>query len=142
MTVTIIGIGLIGGSFAIALKERGVASHVIGVDNNLSNLDIALNRGFIDQGAQLEEAIAQSQLVVLAVPVDAMMGLLPKVLNHVTNQVVMDMGSTKQKVIASASASSNSGRFVATHPMWGTEYSGPEAAVSGAFINKAVVICD
>jgi prephenate dehydrogenase len=142
MTVTIIGVGLIGGSFAIALKERQLANRIIGVDNNPVHIDAAKKLGLIDDVAPLEEAVKQSNLVVMAVPVDAMISLLPSVLNFVDRQVVMDMGSTKEKLLSIISSHSKKGRFVATHPMWGTEYSGPEAAVSGAFANKAVVICN
>ena len=142
MTVTIIGIGLIGGSFAIALKEKKLAQHIIGVDNNPSHINTAMRLGIIDEQCGLAEAVKKSQLVVMAIPVDAMIGLLPRILDMVENQVVIDMGSTKHKLIEIAAGHPKSGRFVATHPMWGTEYSGPESAVSGAFINKAVVICD
>jgi prephenate dehydrogenase len=142
MTVTIIGIGLIGGSFALALKEKQLASHVIGVDNNALHSSMALERGLVDEVCLLDQAVAKSSLVVLAVPVDAMMGLLPVLLDMTDQQVIMDMGSTKSQVIRIAAAHKRGSRFVATHPMWGTEYSGPEAAVSGAFVNKAVVICD
>ncbi len=142
MTVTIIGVGLIGGSFAIALKERKLADRIIGVDNNPAHIDTAKRLGIIDDAAPLEEAIKQSNLVVMAVPVDAMIALLPSVLNLIDQQVVMDMGSTKEKLMSITGSHPKKGRFVATHPMWGTEYSGPEAAVSGAFANKAVVICN
>jgi prephenate dehydrogenase len=142
MTVTIVGVGLIGGSFGLALKDKQLASHIIGVDNNAGHLSTALKLGLIDEGCSLNEAVSKSSLVVLAVPVDAMMSLLPMVLDMSDKQVVMDMGSTKSQVIRIAAAHKQGRRFVATHPMWGTEYSGPEAAVSGAFVNKAVVICD
>jgi prephenate dehydrogenase len=142
MTVTIIGVGLIGGSFAIALKEKKLAQHIIGVDNNPSHITTAKRLGFIDEECELAEAVKRSQLIVMAIPVDAMIGLLPRILDMVESQVIIDMGSTKHKLIEIAASHHKSGRFVATHPMWGTEYSGPESAVSGAFINKAVVICD
>jgi prephenate dehydrogenase len=142
MTVTIIGVGLIGGSFGLALREKHLATHIIGVDNNAGHLSTALKLGLIDEGCTLTEAVSKSTLVVMAVPVDAMISLLPAVLDLTDKQVVMDMGSTKSQVINIAAAHKQGRRFVATHPMWGTEYSGPEAAVSGAFVNKAVVICN
>lgn len=142
MTVTIIGIGLIGGSFAISLREHNLAQHIIGVDNNPGHVQTALSLGLIDENCGLEEAVGRSELIVIAVPVDALLKLLPKVMDLVTGQVVMDMGSIKENVINVIGDHERKGRFVATHPMWGTEYSGPEAAVSGAFANNAVVICN
>ena len=142
MTVTIIGVGLIGGSFGLALKDKQLATHIIGVDNNAGHLSTALKLGLIDEGCTLAEAVSKSTLIVMAVPVDAMISLLPAVLDLTDKQVVMDMGSTKSQVISIAAAHKQGRLFVATHPMWGTEYSGPEAAVSGAFVNKAVVICN
>src|SRR4051812_45941356 len=99
MTVTIVGVGLIGGSFALALKENNLADHVVGVDNNPSHLQTALKLGLIDEQSSLGEAIKKSTLIVLAIPVDAMTGMLAGLLDKVTNQVVMDMGSTKQKLV-------------------------------------------
>ncbi len=142
MTVTIIGIGLIGGSMAIALKEKGLADHIIGVDNSEHHLKTAVERGLIDEHCQLDEAISKSTLIVLAVPVDAVTSLIGKIMDQVTTQVVMDTGSTKSLVTKTVENHPNKRRFVATHPMWGTEYSGPQAAVRGAFTNKAVVICN
>lgn len=139
---TVIGIGLIGGSFALALKAKGLASHIIGIDNSEAHQKKALELGIVDEVLPLNEAIAKSKLIVLAVPVNAMIGLLPGILDQVTEQVVIETGSTKENVIKALANHPKRGRFVATHPMWGTEYSGPEAAVKDAFINKAVVICD
>jgi prephenate dehydrogenase len=141
-SVTIIGTGLIGGSLGLVLKEKGLVRHIIAVDNKPENQQKALELGIADEILPLKEAIVKSNLVVLAVPVDALYTLLPAVLNEVKNQVVMDMGSTKESVIAAVANHPKRKRFVATHPMWGTEYSGPEAAVNTAFSNKATVICD
>ncbi|MDB5246175.1 MAG: prephenate dehydrogenase [Segetibacter sp.] len=141
-TVTIIGTGLIGGSFGLVLKDKKLAEHIIGVDKSEVNQKRALELGLVDEVLPLKEAIAKSKLIVLAVPVDALFNLLPAVLDEVINQVVMDMGSTKESVIAAVANHPKRRRFVASHPMWGTEYSGPEAAVKTAFANKAAVICD
>jgi prephenate dehydrogenase len=141
--VAIVGIGLIGGSFALALRNKGLATHVIAVDNNIDHQQKALELKIVDEVLPLNEAIAKSKLVVLAIPVDAMVKLLPAIMDQIDDeQVVMDMGSTKGNVINAIANHPKRKRFVATHPMWGTEYSGPEAAVKDAFINKAVVICD
>lgn len=142
MVITVIGIGLIGGSMAIALREKGIAEKIIGVDASETHAQKALSLNLVDEVLTLEEAIKQSQLIIIATPVDVAEILLPKIMNEVVQQVVMDVGSIKQKVIEAISNHEKRGRFVATHPMWGTEYSGPEAAVAGAFINKATVICD
>jgi prephenate dehydrogenase len=139
---TIIGIGLIGGSFAFALKDKGLYKHIIGVDKSEEHQQRALDLNIVDEVLPLKEAVEKSQLIVLAVPVDALQKLLPAVLDVITDQVVIDMGSTKANVIACAKEHLNRKRFVATHPMWGTEFSGPEAAVKNAFVNKATVICD
>ncbi|GEO10851.1 prephenate dehydrogenase [Segetibacter aerophilus] len=142
LTVTIIGTGLIGGSLGLVLKDRGLAKHVIAVDNKPENQQRALELGIADEVLPIKEAIAKSDLIVLAVPVDALHSLLPAILDEVQDQVVMDMGSTKESAIGLVADHPKRGRYVATHPMWGTEYSGPAAAVKTAFADKATVICD
>jgi prephenate dehydrogenase len=143
LVTTIIGIGLIGGSYALSLKRKGIASQIIGVENNIHHQQRARELNLVDETLPLNEAILKSELIVLAIPVDATVKLLPMILDQITGQqVVMDMGSTKEEVTSVICNHSNRKRFVATHPMWGTEYSGPEAAVNDAFIDKAVVICD
>ncbi|MBO9682312.1 MAG: prephenate dehydrogenase [Flavisolibacter sp.] len=142
MTVAIVGIGLIGGSFALALKDKGIAKKVIGVEANEEHKRKALSLQLVDEVKELDEAVKESDLVFLAVPVDAVQKLLPAVLDKVDKQVVMDAGSTKEGIIEAIKEHPKRGRFVGTHPMWGTEYSGPEAAVRGAFEGKATVICN
>jgi prephenate dehydrogenase len=142
MVVTIVGVGLIGGSMALALKEKGIAKTVIGVESNVAHQTKALELGLVDEIMQLDEAITTSDLIILATPVNALMQLVPAVLDKIEKQVVMDAGSTKSGLLEVISQHSKRGRFVATHPMWGTEYSGPEAAIKGAFISKATVICN
>jgi len=141
-TVAIVGIGLIGGSMALALKDKGFASKVIGVEANETHRQKALQLGLVDEVWDLKEAVQQADIIVLAVPVGICMKLLPEILDNVEKQVVIDVGSTKQGLIDLVKGHPNRGRFVATHPMWGTEYSGPEAAVKGAFAGKANVICN
>lgn len=142
MTITIIGIGLIGGSLAITLKENGFAQHIIGVDINPENINKAYRRRLIDEDLPMKEAIDKSDIVVLSTPVDIMLHLLPTVLDMVEHQVVMDVGSTKEKLHAVVAHHPKRGNFVSTHPMAGTEYSGPEAAVPNLFDNKCCVICE
>lgn len=142
MTVTIVGTGLIGGSMAIALKGKAIAERIIGVEANPLHAQKALEMGLIDEVDTLEDAVERSDLIILAIPVNAVEKLLPLVLDRVRNQVVIDVGSIKDAILRGIQSHPNRGRFVATHPMWGTEYSGPEAAVKGAFEGKATVICN
>lgn len=141
MIVTIIGTGLIGGSMALTLKEKGFASKVIGVDASEQHLTQALALGIIDEAHTLQDAVALSDLIIIATPINAAENLLPQILDITNKQVVMDVGSTKDNICKIVGAHPKRGRFVATHPMWGTEYSGPEAAVKNAFADKATVIC-
>ena len=142
MRVAVVGLGLIGGSFALALKDKSIASSVVGVEANAANAEAALRLGLVEAVLPLNEAVEGADLVALAVPVDAIPQLAIKVLNRVTeNQIVIDMGSTKEELCEIISQHPRRGRFVATHPMWGTEYSGPEAATVESFAGRAVVIC-
>lgn len=141
MTVTIVGVGLIGGSLALALKDKGIAIKIIGVEANKDHQQKALELGLVDEIRNLEEAIGESALIILATPVDSVVTMLPEILDKIKSQVIMDVGSTKDGILEAVKNHPNRGRFVATHPMWGTEYSGPEAAVHDAFKDKATVIC-
>ena len=140
--IAIVGVGLIGGSLAIRLHEKKLASKLVGVDVNEAHTKKALELELVDEILPIDEAIEQSDVVVLAIPVDKLVNVLPVVLDKITHQVVIDLGSTKRLLIEAVKNHPKRGRYVATHPMWGTEYSGPEAAVKNAFENKAVVICN
>lgn len=143
MIATVVGVGLIGGSLAISLKEKGVANWIIGVDNNRDNLVKAQELKIIDEGSALEDALQRSQLIILAIPVDAMLKAMPSILDKVMpHHVIMDVGSTKEKLLQLVAGHPKRGRFVAAHPMAGTEYSGPEAAVRNLFVQKTMVLCD
>ena len=142
MTVTIVGVGLIGGSLALALKEKGLAQKVIGVEANPTHQQKALALGLVDEIMELDAALKVSDLVILATPVNAVVALLPELLDKIGKQIIMDVGSTKDSIMEAVKDHPKRGRFVATHPMWGTEHSGPEAAEKGAFTEKATVICD
>lgn len=142
MRVAVVGLGLIGGSFALALKDKNIASSVVGVEASAANAETALRLGLVEKVLPLNEAVDGADLVALAVPVDAIPQLAIKVLNRATeNQIVIDMGSTKEELCEIISQHPRRGRFVATHPMWGTEFSGPEAATVESFAGRAVVIC-
>ena len=142
MKISIIGLGLIGGSLAISLRENGFADWLIGVENNPKHAEKALDLGLIDEILDLQNAINQSNIVILAAPVDTMTLLLPKVLDLVHQQIVIEVGSTKRPILAAAAQHPKRKRFVATHPMAGTEHSGPEAAIKHLFTAKNVVLCD
>jgi prephenate dehydrogenase len=140
--IAIVGVGLIGGSLALQLNEKGMAAGIIGVEANPDHAAKALEMGLVDEVLPLEQAIEESDVVILCIPVDKMTGLLPKVLDQVSHQIVLDAGSTKGQLIDAVKEHPRRGRYVASHPMWGTEYSGPAAAVKHAFENKAVVLCN
>ncbi len=140
--IAIVGVGLIGGSLALQLNEKGIAAGLIGVEASEEHAKRALELNLVDQILPLDEAVQQSEVIILAIPVDQMNQLLPQILDRINDQIVFDAGSTKEHLVELIKDHPKRGRFVATHPMWGTEYSGPQAAVKQAFENKAVVICD
>lgn len=142
MRLAVVGIGLMGGSIALSLKKKGFVSHVIGVDQNIEHQQQALQLGIVDEIMSLADAVSASDIIALATPVNVAELLLPTILNLVNKQVVFDLGSTKESIVNVANAHSNKGRFVPTHPMWGTEFSGPTAAQTDAFVDKATVICN
>lgn len=142
-TVTIVGVGLIGGSFSLALKDKGFARRVIGVSRTGGSASRALELGLIDEVLPLEEAVQQSDLVYVAIPVDVTIPVMRQIMDLITGkQIVADAGSTKSALCDSLADHPMRHRFVATHPMWGTEYSGPEAAVHDAFRGRSCVICE
>ncbi|MFI3264075.1 MAG: prephenate dehydrogenase [Rikenellaceae bacterium] len=143
MVTYIIGVGLIGGSMALALRERAISSLILGSDSSSENEKIALEMGLVDRIVTFDEGIEQADVIILAIPVSVAPMLAVRVLNRIKpGQTLMDVGSIKGEICEMVAMHVNRGRFVATHPMWGTEYSGPRAAQSGAFISKTVVLCD
>ena len=143
MTVTIIGIGLIGGSLGITLQENGFADRMIGVDASRDNLHKAIRRRLVGEEMSFAEGISVADVILLATPVDAMRKLLPDILDRVQDhQTVIDVGSTKELLLNELDGHPNRARFVACHPMAGTEFSGPEAAVPELFRGKVCVIVD
>jgi len=141
--VGIIGIGLIGGSIAKALRSRAWATKLWGVDANPTHAKKALELGLVDQMATLEEAMAEMDVVVCAVPVENLVGILPSIMDALKpGQIVIEVGSTKTPVFEALKNHPKRAQFVSTHPMAGTEFSGPEAAVEGLFTGKRGVICD
>jgi prephenate dehydrogenase len=142
-SITIVGVGLISGSFSLALKEKGWVNNVIGVSRTAASLEKAMELGLIDEALPLEEAVKKSDLIYVAIPVDATLPVMKQIMGLISDkQIVADAGSTKYALCESLAGHPKRGRFVATHPMWGTEFSGPEAAVRDAFAGRSCVICE
>ena len=140
--VSIIGIGLIGGSFALDLKRHIPEVNITGIDQNETHLTEALTLRIMDQIGGLN-TLENADLVVLAIPVNAALEVLPQVLNLISDQaVVIDMGSTKEAICKAVSTHPRRAQFLATHPIAGTEFSGPSAAINGLFKNKTNIICE
>ena len=153
MKVGIIGLGLIGGSMAIDLKRRGFASEIIGVESEPVNAAAALKIGLVDRITDFDQCVEKVDMVVLAVPVGVAVKMLPQVLDRfaagqnggpgkTTAKVVIDVCSTKEQLARRVKYHPARRHYVATHPMAGTEYSGPWAAMSGLFDGHACIICD
>ena len=144
MNVGIVGLGLIGGSMAIDLRKRGFAHKVYGVENEKVNAEAALRIGLADEIVPLEECVAASDVIVLAIPVGSAVKLLPRVLDLVkgSDKVVIDVCSVKEAMCQVAQGHASRSSYVATHPMAGTEYSGPWAAMPGLFDGRACIFCD
>ncbi len=143
MKLTLVGLGLIGGSMAIDLKKAGFASEIIGVDSNADHVEQALKVGFIDRSASLEEACSEADLVLIAIPVDKILQVLPVVLDHISPYAtVTDMGSTKSMITQSVANHPKRKNYVPAHPMSGTENSGPLAALPDLFRGKIAILCD
>ena len=140
--ISIIGVGLIGGSFALDLKRLIPGVSICGIDHNEKHLTEALELGIIDKIADLESA-RSADLVVLALPVNAAINVLLQVLELISDQtIVIDMGSTKQAICKAVAIHPKRANFLATHPIAGTEFSGPSAALTGLFKNKTNIICE
>ena len=147
MRVGIVGLGLIGGSMAVDLKRKGFASEVLGVESEPVNAAAAEKIGLVDKVVSMEDCIDRSDVVVLAVPVGAAVKMLPAVLDRFVQtgaggKLVMDVCSTKEHLARSVKYHPARRQYVASHPMAGTEYSGPWAAMPGLFDGHACIICD
>ena len=139
--IAIIGLGLLGGSMALSLKEK-LQTTIYGIDTNPNHLKKALELQLIDQTATLQD-LPQVSLVIIAVPVDKIPEISLTVLNKIQNNtLVFDVGSTKHRICQSIKNHPKRGNFVAAHPIAGTEFSGPEAAISHLFTHKKNIVCD
>ena len=137
----IIGLGLIGGSFALELKKR-LQYTVVGIDKNPQHLQEALALGIISEAIDYSQ-IADADLVLVAVPVNRIAQVVNEVLDHVgENTLVMDVGSVKESICKEVAQHPRRSQFVAAHPMAGTEYSGPQAALYDLFDGKVMALCE
>jgi len=142
--LAVIGVGLIGGSFALDLKRKGLVGQVVGVGRSRANLDLALQTGIVDHISEnAAAAVADADVVLLAIPVGAMAPLLETIAPALKPDcIVTDVGSTKQDVIAAARAGLGDklGQFVPGHPIAGAETSGAAAARVGLFQDKPLIL--
>lgn len=142
MNIYIIGTGLIGGSMALDIKSIYDAAVVFGIDANEKHLDEAINLGIIDQKAT-ENDLINADLVIVAVPVDVALVILPEILNKIGEQtLVFDVGSTKNPICEAIEKHPKRRNFMACHPIAGTEFSGPKAAIKGLYEGKTNIICE
>lgn len=142
-TVGIIGLGLIGGSMAIDLKKRGFAGKVFGVEADKVAAQAAMTIGLADEMVSLEDCVDRSDIIVVAVPVGAAVKMLPEILDRIKEKkIVIDVCSTKEHICAAVKYHPARKQFVCTHPMAGTEYSGPWAAQPGLFDGRACIFAD
>nr|WP_237691536.1 prephenate dehydrogenase [Mangrovimonas futianensis] len=138
----IIGVGLIGGSIARDVKRMNPEMVIYGIDKNPDHLDEALNLGIIDKKAKLTD-VQEADFVIVSIPVDASVDLLPQVLDLIHDDaLVMESGSTKADICKAVANHPKRRNFLATHPIAGTEFSGPSAALEGLFHGKTNIICE
>lgn len=141
MNITIVGLGLIGGSIALDLKAKG--HNIIGVDKNENHLKQAIDLELVNEVDLLDNALPKSDIIILAIPINGIKSLLPLILDKVTSKTtIIDVGSTKASICKVVENHLKRGNFVASHPLAGTEYSGPQAALSGLFKAKSNIICE
>ena len=142
MNIYIIGIGLIGGSMALDIKSIYDDATIFGIDANEKHLDEAIQLGLIDEKAS-ENDLINADLVIVSVPVDVGLVILPNILDKIGEQtLVFDVGSTKLPICDAIQNHPKRRNFLACHPIAGTEFSGPKAALKGLFEGKTNIICE
>jgi prephenate dehydrogenase len=142
MKVYVIGIGLIGGSMVLDIKTLHPDATIYGIDTNENHVAEAIALGVIDATATFDDLI-NADFVIVSVPVDAAISVLPKVLDAIgENTIVFEVGSTKTPICESVTNHPKRRNFIATHPIAGTEFSGPSAAIKGLFQGKTNIICE
>jgi prephenate dehydrogenase len=142
MNVFVIGIGLIGGSMVLDIKKNYPEAVIYGIDSNEEHLTKAAEIGVIDHKSKLED-VSNADIVIVSIPVDVQLTVLPKVLDLVLdNTLVMDAGSTKEDICLAVKNHPKRRNYLAMHPIAGTEFSGPTAAHNGLFSEKTNIICE
>lgn len=142
MKVFVIGVGLIGGSMVLDIKALYPEATIYGIDANENHLQQALELGVIDVAATMED-LADADFVIVSVPVNVAIRLLPQVLDLVgDNAIVLEVGSTKNPICKAVANHPKRRNFIATHPIAGTEFSGPSAALRNLFRDKTNIICE
>ncbi|MGD9623217.1 MAG: prephenate dehydrogenase [Arcobacter sp.] len=141
MNIGIIGLGLMGGSLAKAVKRYGIAKKVYGFTNSEKNKKDILDLNLVDELVDLVTLKKVSDVIILAIPVDAIIGMFPNFLDIDDETTIIDMGSTKEYIVKSIPEKIRK-NFIAAHPMTGTEKSGPKAAIDDLYEGKTVVFCD
>ncbi|MBT3443213.1 MAG: prephenate dehydrogenase [Flavobacteriaceae bacterium] len=142
MNIAVIGLGLMGGSFALDIKSVYSNSKIFGIDNSDSNLKEALALDLIDQIITYDDLI-KMDIVLVSIPVNYSLIVIPKVLEKINeNTLVFDVGSTKEAICQILENHPKRANFLAAHPMAGTEFSGPKAAHKGLYIGKTNILCE
>ncbi|MFE3871464.1 prephenate dehydrogenase [Flavobacterium sp. ZS1P70] len=142
MKIYVIGIGLIGGSMALDIKTLHPEAKIYGIDNNESHLAEAIALGVVDEGAAFDDLV-DADFVIVSVPVDVALTVLPRVLDSIGDTtIVFEVGSTKMPICEAVANHPKRRNFIATHPIAGTEFSGPSAAIKGLFQGKTNIICE
>ena len=140
--IYIIGVGLIGGSLAIDIKQNNPDVVIHGISRKETTLNEALSLNLIDKKATLED-LDNADLVIISIPVDATVKLLPTILDKISDSgLVVDAGSTKEDICKVVENHPRRRNFLAMHPIAGTEHSGPSAAISGLFKGKTNIVCE
>ena len=140
MVVGIVGLGLMGGSFSLAIQKEKIATKIYGYDHNELHQAQALELGLADEIVDIEK-LKKSDLIVLAIPVDAIIKFMPNLIGVNKNTTIIDFGSTKGLIVKSIPKELKS-QFIPAHPMTGTEKFGPKAAIENLYENKIMVLCD
>ena len=142
MNVGVIGLGLIGGSIALKIKEIDENTVIYGLDKDLDSMSYSLNKGIIDKKLDIN-SINNLKYIFIAIPVDAIKSEIESILNKISNNtLVVDLGSTKYEICKKVQDHSNRKNFLAAHPIAGTEFSGPSAAINNLFDNKVLILCE
>ena len=142
MNVGIIGLGLIGGSIALKIKEIDKNTVIYGLDKDMDSMSYSLSKGIIDKKLDIK-SIDNLKYIFIAIPVDAIKSEIESILNKISNDtLVIDLGSTKYEICKRVLDHANRKNFLAAHPIAGTEFSGPSAATNNLFDNKVLILCE